>query len=186
MLLKRRKAKSFRLRGFTLIEALVSVSILGIIATMAIPNFISLMEKKRAEDVASLLAEGFRLAASEAKVRNTDVKIVPYTAGDAQWHWSSGWKICEPAVAATNCVNGTLIKVQTFDDAFVLLEQSDDEGVNLSAYDFTELGVSHNNYRGNTYKAYVYNAQNAANARANAFAVVNINNMGLTKTNVGN
>lgn len=74
--------------GFTLIEAMVVVSILAILAGIAAPAFQQMLAAQRVKNAASDLLSDMILARSEAIRRNGTVTVGPIDAD-----WSKGWEI---------------------------------------------------------------------------------------------
>lgn len=78
-----------RTAGFTLVELLVTLTILGIMMGLAIPSFKNFIGSQRAKSASYELVTTLLLARSEAIKRNADVTITPPTANT----WSSGWSV---------------------------------------------------------------------------------------------
>ena len=86
--------------GFTLVEMMVTVSIIAILASIAIPSFQSLIRNERVKSASYNLFASLMVARSEAIKRNEDVAITPVTAGS----WQDGWQV--------SAADGTDIKNQ--------------------------------------------------------------------------
>lgn len=63
-------------RGITLVEAMVTIAILAILASIATPSFIETIARQRLEGGLNMLAIDLQLARSEAIRRRTDARLV--------------------------------------------------------------------------------------------------------------
>lgn len=81
MLIARPKSRQ---SGFTLIELMIAVVILGILASFAIPNFRSWMQNTQIRNAAESIANGLQRARAEAVSRNTRVAFV--LNADSSWN----------------------------------------------------------------------------------------------------
>ena len=61
--------------GFTLIEMIVTVSIVAILASIAAPSFSSMLERNKATAVANEMVSALLLARSEALKRRNNVTV---------------------------------------------------------------------------------------------------------------
>ena len=74
--------------GFTLIEALVVVTIIGILAALTVPAFTKMLERNRIKGAAEALFNDLQLARTEAIKRNLDVELKFSSAGPTTtWCW---------------------------------------------------------------------------------------------------
>jgi type IV fimbrial biogenesis protein FimT len=82
-----------RLAGYTLVELMIIVTVLGILLSVATPSFIGVMANTRMKGAASDLHMALLKARSEAVKRNASVSVTQKTGG-----WTNGWQV---AVGAT-------------------------------------------------------------------------------------
>lgn len=78
--------------GFTLVEVLIVMVIVGILAALAAPSFSQFIKSQRMKSMASDLNSSLTLARSEAIKRNESVTLSPTTSGA----WQDGWQIADP------------------------------------------------------------------------------------------
>ena len=89
-------------QGFSLVELMLVVAVLGVLASLAGPSLGSFVTARRIEDAARRLGEDMALARNEAVKRNAAVllcadasvtdsscKTAPTTAD-----WAKGWRLC--------------------------------------------------------------------------------------------
>jgi type IV fimbrial biogenesis protein FimT len=70
------------------VELMITITIVGIIAVMALPSFRDLIASQRVRNVAQDLMSAIIFARSEAIKRNAQINIVP-AGGD----WNAGWSV---------------------------------------------------------------------------------------------
>lgn len=93
------------LRGFTLIELMITVAVGTILLTMAVPSFNSLIRDNRLTTQANEFISALNLARSEAIKRGLNVTVTP-SAGN----WNNGW-----TVATTNPNTGAAVTLRTYE-----------------------------------------------------------------------
>ena len=95
------------LRGFTIIELLVTVAVAAILLTVVVPSFVSVTQSTRASAEANLLVGDLYLARSEAIKRGQSVTVCSSSDGLScngnPAVWSNGW-IVFPDPAGTQVV----------------------------------------------------------------------------------
>jgi len=108
-------------KGYSLIELLVTVAILGILLAVSLPNFQDTIESNITNSQAKLFMTTLNLARSEAIKRGRNVAICPSNDGadcDAA-SWSTGWMVFvdvnDDADGATGSVDVGDIIIRVFD-----------------------------------------------------------------------
>lgn len=113
-------------RGFTLLEALVVIAIVGILASAAIPQFQTFINRRLIAGEVASLSSSFRLARAEAIRRGRLVTVCPSDNPDAAaptcsngggaLGWATGWIVFEddtPGGRGTVDAGETIISVQS-------------------------------------------------------------------------
>lgn len=91
-------------RGFTLIELMITIAVAAILFTVAVPSFKDTIRQNRLTTQANELITALNLARSEAIRRSQNVTVTPKAGG-----WSSGW-VVESIDPATNLAEAPILR----------------------------------------------------------------------------
>lgn len=105
-------------RGFTIVELLITVTILGILLATGIPSMATWMANSRIRAAADSVANGMQLARSEAIRRNANIEFL-LTDTQGSWRISSGsgCTFTSPTVIQTAPSANPTVVVNSFSDA---------------------------------------------------------------------
>jgi type IV fimbrial biogenesis protein FimU len=115
-------------RGFTLVELLVTITLVGILAAIAIPSFSTAIQNTKADTEVSDFQRFLNYARQQAINSGTVIRITPTVAGSA---WNTQLSIVDPATSPVT----TLRVLSAMDTGSVLTVNG-----NPSAIDFNNLG----------------------------------------------
>ncbi len=96
-----------QIRGFTLIELMIAIALLGIIAALAAPSMANFAIRQRVSSQANELMLSLAFARSEAIKRNAQIRLLPVT--NSAEGWKDGW--CVGPTSMTNCAHADRLKV---------------------------------------------------------------------------
>jgi len=82
--------------GFTLVELMVTISVLLVLAVLAVPQMAPFLQRQRLKNATMDLASSVVLARSEAIKRNGPVYVVANGSD-----WSKGWTVSSAATVST-------------------------------------------------------------------------------------
>ncbi len=128
--------------GFTLLELMFTVTILGALLAIAIPSFERIMASRQATSAAQSLAASLRKAQAEATRLNRNVEVLMTTANP------TSASVASATPAAPAAATAWMVRVQgaTAADEFLAGESRDRFGAgittagNLSSVAFTPMG----------------------------------------------
>ncbi len=111
-------------QGFTLVELLITLVIVGILTAIAVPSFTNMINNNRAVGATENLAATLRVAQMEAVKRHRNIVVAFQGSGTATWCWG----ISE--VSACDCTDANACKI---DGASRVVSSMDYRGVTLTA-----------------------------------------------------
>ena len=85
-------------RGVTLVELMVTLAVLGVLATLSAPSFRQTIHNYRLDNYGNSLVAASRVARSEAIKRNASVRLCPSADGltcTTDGQWERGWIILQ-------------------------------------------------------------------------------------------
>ncbi|HEY3077253.1 MAG TPA: GspH/FimT family pseudopilin [Burkholderiales bacterium] len=81
--------RTARQAGFTIIEVLIVIMVMGILLSLAVPSFRSFVIGQRVKTASFDFYAALVFARSEAMKRRQSVTVAPVTSGE----WTSGWTV---------------------------------------------------------------------------------------------
>ena len=130
-----------RLTGFSILELMIAIVVGMILLTMALPNFISLLERNRINSAAEQLYVSLAEARGEALKRRNDVRICPSANSSTcrnDGDWSEGWLIFDNADGDGSPTASEIIKAVPGTS----LASGVNFGVDAGVDDFVEFGAT--------------------------------------------
>ncbi|WP_158775626.1 GspH/FimT family pseudopilin [Cobetia sp. L2A1] len=129
-------------RGFTLIELMITLAVLVITITIAVPAWQGIVARNAVAGTAETLAAAINYSRSEAVATSHDITLCPLNgAGDActnSTSWSNGWAVVEGALSdAQSSLNDADLELLRVYDAAITVE-ADVAGITFDSQGATE------------------------------------------------
>lgn len=129
-------------RGFSLIELLIVIAIVGLMGRIAFPSFITFVEQEQVKSSARQIAKSITLARSAAIKSGVPVVMCASSSGsDCTGTWSDGWLVFRDDDRDTEADSGEPI-IRSFDISESLA------AITATASDGTNPDFIRFNYRG--------------------------------------
>jgi type IV fimbrial biogenesis protein FimT len=132
--------KNKKQSGFTLMESLVYLAVLGIVLLSASPFYEAVTEYRRITSMASEVFQDLRMAKSEAIKRNSRVRVTIKALGSGIWCY--GWKINEACdcFSGSSCnIDGTVLRKSHQEYSQILLTPHLSSPGNRLTFDNTRM-----------------------------------------------
>jgi len=71
--------------GFTLVELMITIAVVGVLASMAVPSYSKMIERNKLKEVAQGLKSDLMFARAEAIKRSQDVTVSRNTGDNGAW-----------------------------------------------------------------------------------------------------
>jgi type IV fimbrial biogenesis protein FimT len=103
-----RMTSSCTKKGFTLIEMMVAITVLGVIATLAFPDYQQWLIDTRIRNSTESIQNGLRYARAQAIARYTNVQFALTSASKADW------TVCALSADTNNCAGANADILQSY------------------------------------------------------------------------
>jgi type IV fimbrial biogenesis protein FimT len=113
-----------RRAGFTLIELMITLAVLGVLAAIAAPSFSDILERRKLNGAGEALFANLLFAKTEAIKRNTPVRVTFVGTGAT---WCYGFSV------NTACDCSDNVPACTIDGATKIVDQNDHPSVSVDA-----------------------------------------------------
>ncbi|WP_144210079.1 GspH/FimT family pseudopilin [Shewanella donghaensis] len=136
------------LKGFTLVELMVTVAIAAILLTVGVPSLVSLYEGQRANSNISKINSSIQFARSQAVSYGSRVSICPFNGTSCDSDWTNGFSVFidNGALGSLDSTNGIQDTVLRTVDSF---DSNDFITSSLTRYTFNADGLMNLSQTGN-------------------------------------